>query len=127
MNTTHALPQETDYGITIDAGLHPQQPQKILVRGKLRVSYGKNGVPDEGTAVLKHVVLVVSRTLNYQSLTPFKDVIVFSDDLRDEGNGCSASFNINVMDHIRFEGAGDYYILCSIGTYTSNVVKVVVT
>jgi hypothetical protein len=130
MNTSDALPEENNYGIAIKASLRPQtseKPLNILVQGELRVPYGINGVPDKGTTVLKHIVLVVTRSGNYQSLTPFKEVIVFEDDVREEPNGCYTSFNIKVFDHILFDGAGDYYVLCSIGTYTSNIVKIVVS
>ena len=118
---------DADTYITIEAGLHPQKSQQILLRGKFKLPCGKGGVPEEATQVFKHLVLVATRTANYQSLTPFKDVIVFEDDIQTEGNYCSGLFNINVMEHIQFDGEGDYYLLCSVGTYTSNILKVSVT
>lgn len=127
INNNPTLYHDSEFGVAIEAGLDPQQPQKILLRGKFRVPYAKDGVPDQGSRTLKHVVLVVTRSGNYQSLTPFQEVVVFADDVRDEGEVCSAFFNINVMDHIRFDGEGDYYILCSLGTYVSNIVKVTVS
>lgn len=114
-------------GIYIDAGLHPHQNKKILVRGKFRVVCGRQGVPERGPDTLKHVVLVTTRSGNYQSLTPFKEVVVFADDVQQDGEVCSAFFNIDVMDHIAFGGEGDYYLLCSIGAHTSNIVKVSVS
>jgi hypothetical protein len=125
-NDSLALPEDNAFGISIDAGLHPQYKQKIMVHGKFRVLYQQAGVPKQATQTLKHLVLVVSRSENYQSLTPFKEVVVFEDDVRDEGSCCSAFFNINLMDHIQFDGEGNYYILCSLGTYISNIVKVIV-
>jgi|GEM_PF-6837373 len=116
-----------DTFINIEAGLHPQKPQQILLRGKFRLPCGQDGVPEESTQVFKHIVLVTTRSANYQTLTPFRDVIVFEDDIQTDGNFCSGLFNFNVMDHIQFDGAGDYYLLCSVGTYTSNIVKVTVT
>ena len=119
--------RDADTYITIEAGSHPQKPQQILLRGKFKLPRGQNGVPEEATQVFKHLVLVTTRSANYQSLTPFKDVIVFEDDIQTEGNYCSGLFNINVMDHIQFDGEGDYYLLCSVGVYTSNIAKISVT
>lgn len=127
INNNLEIPQNNEFGISIEAGLHPHHKQKILVHGKFQVLCGQAGVPEQSTQVLKHIVLVIRRSGNYQSLTPFKEVIVFADDIRSDGNSCSAFFNINVMDHIQFGGEGDYYVLCSLGTYTSNIVKVVVS
>jgi hypothetical protein len=121
--STSPLPQ-TDAFILIEAGLHPHKAQQILLRGKFRLPCGQDGVPEEATQVFKHIVMVTTRSANYQSLTPFRDVIVFEDDVQKEGDFCSGIFNINVMDHIQFDGEGDYYLLCSVGTYTSNIVKV---
>ena len=116
--------ESADTFITIEAALHPQKPQQILLRGKFKLPCGQHGVPEEATQAFKRIVLVTTRSANYQTLTPFRDVIVFDDDIQRDGNFCSGLFNFNVMDHIQFEGAGDYYLLCSVGTYTSNIVKV---
>lgn len=121
------LPKKDVCGISIDASLHPKQKGKIIVRGKFRVVCGQHGVPEQGVETLKHVVLVTTRSGNYQALTPFQEVVVFADDVQQEGDICSAFFNIDVMDHIAFDGEGDYYILCSLGTHTSNIVKVSVS
>ena len=116
--------ESADTFITIEAGLHPQKPQQILLRGKFKLPFGQDGVPEEATQVFKHIVLVATRGGNYQTLTPFRDVIVFEDDIQTDGNFCAGLFNFNVMDHIQFDGAGDYYLLCSVGIYTSNIAKV---
>jgi hypothetical protein len=127
-NNNHSLAvEDPEAFITIEAGLHPQNPRQILLRGKFKLPCGQDGVPKKATQVFKHIILVTTRTSNYQSLTPFKDVIVFEDDIQTDGNFCSGLFNIHVMDHIQFYGEGDYYLLCSVGTYTSNIVKVSIT
>lgn len=121
------LPADNHLGITIEAMIHPAGSKNIVVRGKFRVPYDKDGIPDQATQILKHVVLVVTRSGNYQSVTPFKEVIVFDDDVKDEGDACSGFFNIQAMDHIAFNGEGDYYLLCSMGTYLSNTVCIKVS
>ncbi len=115
------------YGISIEADLDPSALQNIIVRGRFCILCGEHGVPEQVLQSLKHVILVVTRTGSHDALAPFTEVVVFDDDVKVEGEGtCSASFTLNVMDHIAFDGAGDYYILCSIGTHLSNIVKVTV-
>lgn len=118
------ISQDSEAYITIEAGLHPNKPQQIVLRGKFKLPCGKNGVPEQGPQIFKHIVLVATRTANYQALTPFRDVVVFEDDVQKEGECYSGFFNVNVMEHIQFDGEGDYYLLCSAGTFTSNIVKV---
>jgi hypothetical protein len=113
--------------ITIEASLASHNPRGILLRGKFSVACGKNGVPEEPKRALKHLVMVVTRSGNYQALTPFREVVVFDDDVKVHDNLCSASFHISVMDHIGFDGPGDYYILCSLGEHLSNIEKVTLT
>jgi hypothetical protein len=114
------------FNIEIKAGLKPNNNQKIWLSGRLNLPLGKNGVPDSGAQVLKHIILVATRSGNYQSLAPFKNVAVFPDDFAQKNNECAATFNIQVMDHLAFDGAGDYYLLCSVGQFLSNIVKVTV-
>jgi len=95
---------------------------QIQITGKFNVNYKSDGLSVKAGAVLKHITLVVTRTANYQSVNPFKDVVVFGDDVIETEEGCSGSFNFNLFDKIAFDGNGDYYILCSIGTVTSNII-----
>lgn len=119
------LPDTTESSIVIKVDPDKTKGQKISIQGKLRVLCGQDGVPDVPLEVLKHVVLVVTREeKNYQTVVPFKDVVVFEDDINVVGDTCSAFFNIDVMDHIHFDYPGDYFILCSIGTHVSNIVHV---
>ena len=96
----------------------------IRFRGEFCVTPGYDTFTPNDSSVLKHIILVVTRGTNYQSTTPFKDVIVFNDDIKIKNNKCSGFFNVNIFEHIKFDGAGDYYILCSLGVITSNVLKI---
>lgn len=102
----------------IDAAV--AEGKNILIKGTFSLPYGSGGLPETPAEVLKHIVLVVTRSGNYQSVTPFQNVVVFPDDVKVEGELCSGFFNINVMDHIAFDGEGDYYLSCSAGTILSN-------
>lgn len=121
-----SISTNNEYFIKIEGPEHCKQSGNFKISGQFNVSYEKNGVTVQGAKVLKHIVLVVTRSGNYHSLTPFKDVVVFDDDVKDEGDSCSGFFNINVADHIAFDGEGDYYILCSLGTYLSNTLKITI-
>ena len=98
----------------------------ILVKGTFNTFYQQNGVLVEGSAILKHIVLVVTRGGSHFSGPLYKDVIVFDDDITVTDRGCSGKFNFNVFDKVGFDGAGDYYIMCSIGAVTSNITLAVV-
>ena len=98
------------------------EDDQILVSGKFNINYQADCLSVDSAEVLKHIVLVVTRSANYQALTPFQDVIVFDDDVTETEEGCSGSFNFNLFDKIGFDGSGDYYILCSLGTVTSNII-----
>ncbi len=96
----------------------------IVLHGKFDLEYETSGLLVRGSEVLNHIILVATRSGNYQSVTPFKDVIVFEDDVRESDSGCGGVFNINLFNKILFDGPGDYYILCSIGSVTSNILHV---
>ena len=49
----------------------------LFVRGQFELNYSDISIDAEGSDVLKHLVLVVTRLDNYQALAPFKDVVVF--------------------------------------------------
>lgn len=102
----------------------PTESKYIQISGKFKINYQTDGVIVKAADVLKHILLVVTRTVNYQSVTPFKDIVVFDDDVIETDAGCSGNFNFNVFDKIAFNGSGDYYILCSLGTVTSNIIHV---
>lgn len=118
----HTLNEE--YFITIECPDRCENGDAFKLSGQFKVPYEKNGIIVHGAQVLKHIILVVTRSGNYQAFVPFKDVIVFEDDVREVEGGCHAYFNVRVMDHLAFEGEGDYYVLCSLGSYLSNIIKI---
>lgn len=114
----------SEYFITIEGPQQCQHHDEFKISGQFKIHYEQSGISARSARVLKHIVLVVTRSGNYQALTPFKDVVVFEDDVKEEQGRCSGFFNVKVMDHIVFDGAGDYYVLCSLGTYLSNIIKI---
>lgn len=116
----------SEYFITIEGPKQCKHRDDFKLSGQFKVPYEKNGITVKSAQVLKNIVLVVTRSGNYQSLSPFKEVVVFDDDVKEQQDSCSGFFNIKVMDHISFDGEGNYYVFCSLGTYLSNTVKVTV-
>ena len=125
--STTTFSVNTEDGITISAQSQCKGSEGILVRGEYKVPYADDSVPKQATLMPKHIALVVTRSGNYQAMKPFRDMVVFEDDVKDDGKCAAGNFNFNVFDHIQFDGGGDYYILCSLGNYLSNIVKVTVT
>ena len=96
----------------------------LLVRGTFNISYENDGLSVIGENVLNHIVLVVTRGGNYHSSALFSNTIVFGDDIKKTKDGCSSFFNFNLFEKTSFQGKGNYYILCSLGTLTSNILNV---
>ena len=117
---------KNDYRIKIEGPTEIRQGEAIPISGKFRIPFDHSGVLVTGPDILKHIVLAVTRSGNYQTSSPFKDVAVFPDDIKKSKKGWTGFFKFNVFNHIGFAGEGDYYILCSLGIYTSNIVKIVV-
>ena len=132
MNTTtdfSSSPDAATYGIIISASASPNSTHAagISVRGEYRVPYAEASVPKQATLMPRHIAMVVTRSDNYMPLKPFCDMVVFEDDVKDDGKCAAGNFSLNVFDHISFKEGGDYYILCSLGNYLSNIVKVTVS
>jgi len=112
-----------EYFITIEA-LPDTSAKNWGVKGKFSVPYQRDGITAHGAQVLKHIILVVTRGGNYKALAPYQKVIVFQDDVNDNGDSVAGAFNLPIQPHIEFDGAGDYYVLCSLGMFLSNIVKI---
>jgi hypothetical protein len=103
-----------------------QRNEPMLCRAKFQIPRQGIGPTVKGPEILNHITLVVTRGGNYQAISPFKNVIVFSDDIKITESTCSGFFNFDIFEKIAFDGEGEYFVLCSIGTITSNIAKVIV-
>lgn len=115
-----------EIGIYIDAPVKFLESDGFYVSGRYKIPYSNEAVPDQSILMPKHIVLVVTCGANSAAMKPFKDIVVFEDDVHGTDEVAMGNFRLNVFDHIQFDGPGDYYILCSLGTYLSNIVKVTV-
>lgn len=120
----YSLPEAELYGIKIECLSHESLKDGIELRGEYKVPISEESIPDESSLIPKHVTLVVTRASNYIALKPFSETIIFDDDVKNDGICASGKFRLNIFDHISFTEGGDYYILCSLGIFLSNVVRV---
>lgn len=115
-------------GLYISISVHQthEKTKLFIVNGKFHVVYDDLGLIVKNENILKHIILVVTRGENYQAHPAFENVVVFADDIQKTEVGCSGFFKINLFETIEFDGRGDYFVLCSMGSYTSNILKVTV-
>ena len=112
--------------IKISGPTNSKADADLKIKGKFSVSKTESALLAKGAEIPKHIVLVVTRGVNYQSCAPFENVIVFPDDVKEVDSAWQGHFNFSVFDCIGFQGAGEYFILCSLGKEVSNVLKVIV-
>lgn len=109
--------------LSIEVRSQPKNDE-IIICGKFNIPLEMQTIPLMPTDIFKHLVCVVTRNVNYQVIRPFHETYVFDDDLKIYASDVSGNFNFNLMDHLAFCGEGSYYVLCSIGVYTSNIIKI---
>ncbi len=73
----------------------------------------------------RHLVLTVLRKSLYGSMHPFKNYVIFQDDVAKIGDAYSGWFSLDVWAYSKFRYEGIYYIRVSLGDALSNVVKAV--
>lgn len=98
----------------------------VVVRGEFKIPDSESSVIAKGKDVLKHVVLVITRSANYQASAPFSKVVVFEDDVKLVSDTVFGFFSIKLGEHLKFDGDGDFYVMCSLGVCLSNIIKITV-
>jgi len=73
----------------------------------------------------RHLVLTVLRKSLYGSMHPFKNYVIFQDDVAKIGDTYSGWFSLDVWDYSKFRYEGTYYIRVSLGDALSNFVKAI--
>lgn len=70
------------------------------------------------------IVMVITTPTAFYSFNPFKDTIVFSDDVHKKGGFITGNFNINLSEIIFEMKDIRYNVLLTIGQYMSNIEKI---
>lgn len=115
-----------NYFIKIDTSPGCTSFNYLVISGEFMVSNKEKSITSENSQILKHVVLVVTRSANYQSVTPFSDTVVFKDDVKIDSDIVSGVFKVQLGEHIGFNGKGDFFVMCSLGNCLSNVLKITI-
>jgi len=71
----------------------------------------------------KHLVLTILRKSQHGSAHPFRNCLLFQDDVQKAANAFSGWFSFDVWDYANFRYEGIYYVRVSLGDALSNVVK----
>lgn len=108
-------------GIKITGPEHPGLDMPFKISGRFIVTQKEfdqmGGVPH------RHLVLTVLRKSLYGSMHPFKNYLVFQDDVRKSGDLYGGWFSLDVWTYSKFRYEGIYFIRVSLGSALSNVVE----
>ena len=111
-------------GIEITAPKQLNEKDGLIIQGTFRIKYPDIGIPESATLIPKQIVLVAVNYGSYSSCKPFYDIVVFNDDIQDDGEFCNGKFNLNVFDHVPLQHVGKYSLLMSLGIHLSNILEV---
>ncbi|MFK5856886.1 MAG: hypothetical protein QM503_12210 [Bacteroidota bacterium] len=71
------------------------------------------------------IVMVITTPTSFYSFNPFKETIIFSDDVQKDDGYITGNFNINLSEIILDMKDIRYNILLTIGQYMSNIEKII--
>lgn len=118
-------PNLTEYGVELNYCKFPSYENNIIVCGSFLLPMNK----DIRVIAQPHksIVLEVNSFGRHVVVTPFLDIVTFSDDLKENGQVRRGFFHLNISEYIDTTILGDYYIICSLGTYLSNIELATIT
>lgn len=129
MSETHLLRHPlspappAEAGIALVAG--PRSPREpLVVHGTFRLDM--RDLEELGASPTRGVTLVVTNGELFGAYTPFRDHVMFGDDLAAAPGGAIGHFNIDVFEQQGGYAAGDYHLFVSLGTRISNVIRLTV-
>ena len=114
-----ALPPEP--GIVLTLAPRPLPLSPLVVHGSFLLSQEQSDALDGG--IHRAVVLVVQHGSLHNALTPFRDRVIFADDVTPGTAGMAGYFSLDVFELQGGFAAGHYHLLVSIGEQVSAVVE----
>ena len=70
------------------------------------------------------ITTVINFDGRYVVVQPFKNIVVFADDIAENRSTLFGYFQFNVLDYFDYINSGNHYVLCSLGLYLSNTLKI---
>lgn len=74
----------------------------------------------------KSLVLTVNSSGRYTVKRPYYEVVCFPDDIQQSEKSKKGYFQLNISSYINTNHSGVYYIMCSLGTYLSNILPITI-
>ncbi len=110
--------------IACDAKVSSHGP--FIVAGTFRIGAEDAPVstPILGDQPHRSLVLVVWREPFYHASTPFRDLVLFPDDVTATPAGQIGHFHFDVLAHSRFNAPGTWYLAVSLHVHHSNTLAV---
>jgi len=110
---TPNTPEFTDYGISI-----------AIVKDELDqyICYGSFVTPlTKSDLSHKSLVLTINSNGRFKVIAPFKDTILFNEDIILTKNSKVGYFQLNIMTYLDITLPGEYHTICSIDKFLSNI------
>jgi hypothetical protein len=135
--TIHGSPRDSDLrgalsaadrGVRIQLAARPLASSPLVVHGVYRVAAAD--VADFQPPAARGVVVVVQRNLTPFVATPFRERVLFDDDVVVTDAGIEGAFTLDVREVLGGDGAssaGRFHIFVSLGPHVSNVLQADVT
>jgi hypothetical protein len=96
--------------------------EECLIHGAFRIeTSGDPGTPSEAHRAL---ALAVTSLHEDWTLDPFRQSLLFEDDLRRDARGATGEFVVDLAVDGGFRHPGRYYVTASLGRHTSNTVVI---
>lgn len=117
-------PALTEYGVELNYYRSPSDGDNVVVYGTFLMPK-KHDIRSFGDPH-KSLVLTVNSFGRHVVVTPFMDTIIFPDDLKENDQVRMGYFQFNISSYIDTSIVNDYYIVCSLGIYISNILMVTI-
>ena len=109
-------------GITLALAPRPSLASPLVASGSFHLLLAE--AQELGPEVHRALVLLVQHPAESFVLTPFRELLLFADDLVAVPGGVQGSFTVDLLALRGQFAAGDYHVSASLGQRLSNVVPV---
>lgn len=119
--TTPSLPAG-QFGVCIGGPDRASRQDGMTVTGGFRLSSAD--ACDIDKELHRALVLAITGEGVADSVEPFRNAVLFSDDQIEDGNSCYGTFSFDALDIFELEDPGEYFLTASIGRFLSDTLVV---